>query len=246
MSDKQPGDAYNGETTRTDAERTRASQPTHQPAPPAGGRGHVQTSAPQQRQPGLYQRPQPGNPAPGSVQRDSSLYLPWWSLLLMLFIVLGLSFAAVLVILGLGGASAGDEAPTVRIITAEPSSTPANTAPLITPTALLLPTSEAPGQLALQGPTLAPVEITPTPASVEIGQIIVVEGVGDQLLNIRDKAGVQGSTVLLRANDGEIFSVVDGPSQADGFTWWRIQDPADSNRAGWAVANYLIVTAGTP
>ncbi len=69
---------------------------------------------------------------------------------------------------------------------------------------------------------------------------VVVANVGDQELNVRDVAGVTTSEVLFRSAEGTEFSIIDGPQQADGFTWWRIQDPI-TQQLGWAVANYLQV-----
>jgi hypothetical protein len=66
-------------------------------------------------------------------------------------------------------------------------------------------------------------------------------GVDADELNIRDKPGVIGSNVVARAREGSVFTIVEGPQQADGFTWWRIQDIQDPSRAGWGVANYLRV-----
>jgi hypothetical protein len=69
--------------------------------------------------------------------------------------------------------------------------------------------------------------------------VVVVE-VGDQELNVRNIPGVTESQIIFRSPEGTEFSIVDGPQQADGFTWWQIQDLTSAQR-GWAVANYLSV-----
>jgi hypothetical protein len=45
--------------------------------------------------------------------------------------------------------------------------------------------------------------------------------------------------VLFVVQDGGIFNIVDGPAQADGFTWWKIQNPNDATQSGWAAAVFL-------
>ena len=76
------------------------------------------------------------------------------------------------------------------------------------------------------------------PTSLEVGMPVRVAYVGEQELNIRSLPGIAGSQILFRAADGSAFHIIGGPQPADGFTWWRIQDPA-SQLGGWAVANYL-------
>lgn len=44
--------------------------------------------------------------------------------------------------------------------------------------------------------------------------------------------------------DSELFKIIDGPIDADGYTWWKVEAPYDTNRNGWCVQNYLnVVTA---
>lgn len=162
----------------------------------------------------------------------------------MLLFVLCSSFAVVALIFSMRGASTTVEStPIILIVTAPPTPIRSNT--LNTPTALpdtesLQPAATLPS-LVLEGPTLAAVVFTPTPMPITVGSTIVVEGVDLQTLNVRDRAGVTGTSILFRAEEGERFSIVEGPTQADGFTWWRIQDPLNASRSGWAVSNYLSV-----
>lgn len=178
--------------------------------------------------------------------RESGLYLPWWSLLIMLVTVFALAFGLVLLVYTLGNRVPNTQRePVIRIITAEPSQLAQPGA--VPPVALSEPQTilgnEAPGSLALEGPTLAPIIFTATPAPVSVGATIVVQGVGAQQLNIRDVPGVIGTNVVFRADEGTRFIILDGPSQADGFTWWRIQNTGNASQTGWAVANYLSVVA---
>jgi len=210
--------------------------------PPQGG--HVQPIPGQQRprpQTGYNRRP-PRRPK--SSAADSGLYLPWWSLALMLVGVLVVSFGLVGLAYLLGNPSAifAESTPIIRIITAEPTAAGQISQPTaIPPSTQIIAGGNAPTNLQLTGPTLAPVQFTPTPAPITINRRVMVVDVDEQKLNIRDSANVLESAVLFRADEGQVFVVVEGPLQGDGFTWWRIQDPNDTTRAGWAVANYLAV-----
>lgn len=94
----------------------------------------------------------------------------------------------------------------------------------------------------MQGPTLPPVVFASTPsAAVDIGQLVEVIDVGDQQLNVRASPGVIDVDIVFRAPEGSLFLVTEGPAQGDGLTWWRIEDPDDPQRVGWAAAEYLQV-----
>ena len=188
-------------------------------------------------------------------QKENLLYFPLWSLGLMLLVVLVVAFAIVFGIVALGGNQAPTDAePELRVITAVATSTPfipdPNEVVLATPTipadlsSVILP-AQTPDNLALDGPALPTVAFTNTPMPLSVGVRVIVANVGDQELNVRNIAGVTSSEILFRSPEGTEFSIVDGPQQADGFTWWRIQDPITQN-SGWAVANYLqVLDAGT-
>lgn len=97
-------------------------------------------------------------------------------------------------------------------------------------------------------PTLPPEAVIPTaePSSAASGDSIRLEayvqisGTGGTGLRLRSEPGLNGS-VLVLGGDGEVFVVKDGPRQVDGYEWWYLVGPYDEKRAGWAVANYLLV-----
>lgn len=241
-------DSHFDETVQHQPQR---NAPNRQPTPTQGQRP--------------VQRP-PRQPSSHNVQRVSKqrqqqrsknenvLYFPLWSLGLMLLIVLVLAFGIVFSIVALGGKQATTEAdPVLRVITAVATNTPnipdPNEAVLATSTipadlSVILP-AQTPVNLALDGPALPTVAFTNTPIPLSVGVRVIVANVGDQELNVRNVAGVTSSEILFRSAEGTEFSIVDGPQQADGFTWWRIQDTI-SQQSGWAVANYLqVLEAGT-
>jgi hypothetical protein len=49
------------------------------------------------------------------------------------------------------------------------------------------------------------------------------------------------SETLFIALEAEVFQIEDGPSQADGYTWWYLVAPFDASHHGWAVSNYMNV-----
>lgn len=82
-------------------------------------------------------------------------------------------------------------------------------------------------------------DIPPDPGSkISMGINVSIKGTEGQGLRLRKDAGKNGTPVFLGA-ENEVFTVKDGPKQADGYTWWYLVGAADSTRAGWAVSNYL-------
>lgn len=166
---------------------------------------------------------------------------PWWSFILMMLVVFTLVAGLVMMILALGGREAPGGEPILIVQTAPPDAFEAasdSAAPATTP---LAPVNAAiPAETyVMAGPTIAPPPMTPTPETISLGRTIIVIDVGDQQLNVRDAPGVLQTGVVFRAPEGTSFTVTDGPLQADGLTWWYIQDPNNSTRSGWAAANYL-------
>jgi hypothetical protein len=97
------------------------------------------------------------------------------------------------------------------------------------------PTSTVPLPTPVPSPSLPPGEFV-------IGAQVQVVGVGGSGLNVRITPGYTGTPRFL-AFDEEVFVLVDGPQDADGLEWWRIEDPNDPSRFGWAARNYLMVVS---
>ncbi|PJF22660.1 MAG: hypothetical protein CUN56_04895 [Phototrophicales bacterium] len=225
------------------AQETRAARPTRHippvPIPPTPPRTR------HQRQAQLPPRPQ----GKARARRDSGLYLPLWSLALMLFVVIGIAMGVVLLVISLGvqntrnpNALPTQPAPVVIVSSPVPTERPAAfPASPATPT---LPAQfrnllQAPADFSLAGPVLPTVFISPTPIYIEIGVRVRVVGLSGDELNIRDSAGIFGTTVLFRVPEGTIFDVVAGPLQVDNLSWWQLRDPNDPTRIGWAASQYL-------
>lgn len=177
--------------------------------------------------------------------KDSALYLPWWSIALMILGVIIVSFGFVggVIFLGGSGGFLAEPSPIILIVTAEQSilDNAGSQSILQAPSTEIISGQNAPTNLELTGPTLAAIQLSPTPAPIRVGSVVAVEGVDLDTLNVRSSASLTESSILFRAQEGEIFNIVAGPEQSSGFTWWRVQDPNDVNRAGWAVSNFLNV-----
>src|SRR3990172_1668552 len=69
-----------------------------------------------------------------------------------------------------------------------------------------------------------------------IGDVYYISKAGDDL-NMRDTPSL-GGEVVKQLKTGSYVEIVDGPVEADGYTWWKIQYLDDqSGLTGWAVEN---------
>lgn len=109
------------------------------------------------------------------------------------------------------------------------------------PTVTATPTP-APTQAAAQTPTAQPGGI-PSGASVAEGMLVEVIGTGADGLRLRAAPGLQSATNLI-AVENEVFEIRDGPSEADGQSWWYLVNPYDNSKYGWGVAEYLQPAGG--
>jgi hypothetical protein len=101
------------------------------------------------------------------------------------------------------------------------------------------PTPTLGGGLQPTSPAL-PATSTSPPENREItvGSTVTITGTGDLGLSIRQGPGTNYGIFAI-GQDGDTFTVEDGPREANGFTWWYIVDPNDEDRAGWAVQQFM-------
>ncbi len=69
-----------------------------------------------------------------------------------------------------------------------------------------------------------------------VGDVYYITEAGDRL-NLRSQPSLNGE-VLMQLNAGDYLQIVDGPVQADGYTWWKVQPftwGAEEAPAGWVV-----------
>lgn len=91
-------------------------------------------------------------------------------------------------------------------------------------------------------PTATEPVLTPSPASneaVETGSYVQIRGTGGEGLRLREQPSLSASTNYVGLED-EVFLVLEGPRNQDGYLWWLLEAPADPARNGWAVSNYLL------
>jgi hypothetical protein len=165
-------------------------------------------------------------------KRDSGLYLPWWSLVIMLVFVGCAAVGALIVVQSIGENTApGGQTPVVIVITSTFTA-----GPPASPTAIPMPATITP---TAPLPTIPPTASLP-PGDFALGETVKVVGVGLSGLNVRASPGFN-STIKFQAHDDERYVLKDGPQTASGEEWWYIQDANDQNRGGWASRRFLTV-----
>jgi len=80
---------------------------------------------------------------------------------------------------------------------------------------------------------------TPVPGTIALGAYVQIDGTDGEGLRLRSEPGLHGEHLLL-GFDTELFQVLDGPQEADGYTWWYLLAPYDDTRAGWAASDFLV------
>lgn len=112
---------------------------------------------------------------------------------------------------------------------------------LLSPTATPTP-AQAPAVITgtLQAPTatFTPMVIvaTPPPPPLSAGVQAEVFGTGADQLRVRSGPGTTYATLQI-VSDGTRVQVLEGPSPADGFQWWRVQ--LSDGTIGWVVGDFL-------
>ena len=76
------------------------------------------------------------------------------------------------------------------------------------------------------------------PGVVALGMTVQVAGTEQNGLRMRSEPGTD-KTVVFLANEGEVFTIVDGPVIKDSLIWWQIQGLDDGQKNGWSVQDYL-------
>jgi len=142
--------------------------------------------------------------------------LPLWPLAVILLLILA-------VFITLWNPFTPPTQPTVEII---PTVTPA------LPTVAPLPTAT---------PTPKPTPTPSVPTEIKVGVYVKVVNTEADGLRFRWGPGMDNVTKKFIA-DGTILKVLDGPEEADGLTWWRLEDPSEEDadlKVGWAADTWL-------
>ena len=82
-------------------------------------------------------------------------------------------------------------------------------------------------------------EPTATPESgIQLAGFVQINGTEGEGLRLRENPSL-GASVAYVGLEGEIFSVIGGPVEGDGYLWWQLEAPLNESRQGWAVSNFL-------
>lgn len=158
---------------------------------------------------------------------------PWALIAITAAVAILLCVAAVLVVRALRGGST-TEVPTVL---------PTFTAVLVAPTAgsatepAVLSTAELSATATVELPAAA-TAAPPTYTSIGPGATVVVQGTRGVGLNVR-AAPSTNAKIVGSAKEGTELLVLEGPTEADGHTWWKVRLP--DGKEGWAAGEYLVL-----
>ncbi|MCP4138942.1 MAG: hypothetical protein GY755_01390 [Chloroflexi bacterium] len=79
---------------------------------------------------------------------------------------------------------------------------------------------------------------TPLPGELALNGFAQISGTDGEGLRLRQNPGLEGEALFL-GYDTEVFGILDGPVEKDGYIWWFLSAPYDDARAGWAVSDFL-------
>lgn len=117
------------------------------------------------------------------------------------------------------------QAPLVSATSAAPST------PEATAVATAAPAATA---TAVPPPTATPAPTATPRPQIRAGDQVWVRTEGAPLMG--RAAATTNAEIVARFDDGAILTVIGGPEEADGLTWWQVESEAG---AGWSAADYL-------
>ena len=79
---------------------------------------------------------------------------------------------------------------------------------------------------------------TPSPGVLTLNGFAQISGTNGEGLRLRKTPSLNGEHLFL-GFDAEVFEIIDGPQDIDGYTWWYLQAPYDETRTGWAASAFL-------
>jgi hypothetical protein len=161
--------------------------------------------------------------------RRRRVTLPPWALLaIFIAIVILLCVGLVLIV---NAIRKGDDEPPTPSPTFTSEVSPTATVSLLTPTAAVTPTSTV--VLTVDAPPA-----TTSPSEIRPGALVVVTGTGGAGLRLRELATTDAQVVAM-AREGTVLTVLEGPEDADGYTWWKVRTP--DGEEGWGAADWLVL-----
>jgi hypothetical protein len=162
--------------------------------------------------------------------RRRRVTLPAWALLAILVaIVILLCVSLVVIVRAIRGG--GDRETPTPSPTVTAAFTSTNTPIPVTPTETVTPTATV--ELPIGGTP----EPTPPP-EMGPGATVIVQGTLGAGLNLRAEPST-GARLVGNVKEGASLTVVEGPQQSDGYTWWKVRTP--DGKEGWGAATWLVL-----
>ncbi|HBY92975.1 MAG: SH3 domain-containing protein [Ardenticatenaceae bacterium] len=109
--------------------------------------------------------------------------------------------------------------------------------PTFTPGATATPPATATSEAATLNETPTESAASAPPSELAIGTMAEVANTDNLGVRLRSGPGLNFATVLILA-EGTRVKVVDGPREADSFTWWQVET-VDGATTGWAAGDFL-------
>ena len=243
QSPDQTPPAYTSRTQPAPAQQRNYQQPPRQQRasiqiPDRSQPPQVETHSPQPRR---------------NTKSDSGLYLPWWSLLLLVLSAGGCAVALIFFVFNSGsGLIPGDQTPQVIVVTNalqdagnigfSGNNTQSNTNPNFDPGSVPATQVIAPSAVPFAEPTATLPGVTtgcPLNATVEV---VGTEGLP---LTIRNEPR-QGDNIQSLASEGERLRITGGPQTStdvngDALEWCELEGITNPTRDGWAARQFLAI-----
>ena len=111
-----------------------------------------------------------------------------------------------------------------------------------------LASAVAPTPTRTPRPTLVPPTpqptVSPTPQpGLHVGGFAVITGTQGAPLRARQTPGTNKNDIIARFPEGQTVKLLEGPQEATGMSWWRIEL---NGQSGWASAAFLQPAAPPP
>lgn len=129
------------------------------------------------------------------------------------------------VVLGIGGFFA------YRFLRPQVDQTAASPTPTSTPRPTLVP------------PTPRPLETPTAEIALRTDSWAMITGTNGARLRVRKLPGTDKDDVIATFEEGQTVHLLEGPQEANGYAWWRIEG---GDKSGWAAATFLQPVAGPP
>jgi len=117
--------------------------------------------------------------------------------------------------------------------------------PVATPTPAVVATLRplaTPTPAATTAATVSVVTPVPTPtpapkvAAISVGQTVLIGGTDEEGIRFRSGPGLDYVTLVV-LEEGTKLKALEGPQEADGFVWWRLE--MEDGTIGWAAEEWL-------